>query len=719
MWGCALSMEPPGRLGAWSLSKRRGLQSAAELPLCTPARLVHTSGHMESPTRHYDVVILGGGFAGVYCAKQAVKRLRRTGKTVALIASENHMVFQPMLPEVVGGSLSPRHVVNPIRLICPDAEVLKGTVFSVDLPAKRLTLTGGHYTPSAHVTFEHLVLALGADVDLSRIPGMSEHAYLVRNVGDAMKLRAAIIARMEEANLITDEKARRHLLNFVVVGGGYSGVETAGQIMDLLHSVSKFYENIVPGDCSVSLVHAGEHLLPMLSESLARYTEKKLTQMGVKLLLSKRVRAVTARLVVLDCGTKIEASTVVCTVGNAPHPLIVRLGSQHGVTVERGKVLVHPSGQAIGQPNVWSAGDCAAFPKSGGGVCPETAQFAFRQGLMVGENVARALQGQPLQSFKFTGLGELASIGHRSAVANMFGVNFSGFLAWFMWRTVYLLKLPGIDRKLRVMSEWTFDLFFPRDINLLTPQYSSPMEEMHLEAGDPLFVAGEPALSFYAVKSGCVNITDERGEIVKAACKGDHFGERALLTDRIWRFNATAAEPTTLVAISARTFDKLVSSIGSLNKLFARTAETYDRPEEIEHVLAKLPHRARYGSAQDLMVRDIATLHEDSVLQDALDLFAQERHSAYPVLDSAGGVKGLLRRSDCYEWLKHHAFDNSLHIRDLPVKQALIVSPEAPLPEVFETLIRTGASKAVVCDKSHKLLGMITLYDLLTCEAQS
>ncbi len=673
---------------------------------------------MDSTTRHYDVVILGGGFAGVYCAKQAVKRLKRTGKTVALIASENHMVFQPMLPEVVGGSLSPRHVVNPIRLLCPDAEVLKGTVFSVDLHAKQLVLTGGHYTPSVHITFEHLVLALGADVDLSRIPGMSEHAYLVRNAGDAMKLRAAIIARMEEANLVTNEVARRQLLSFVVVGGGYSGVETAGQMMDLLHNVSRFYENIQPGDFSVSLVHSGPHLLPMLSESLARYTEKKLGEMGVKLLLGKRVRAVTARLVVLDCGTKLDASTVVCTVGNAPHPLIVRMGSQHAVTVERGKVLVHPTGQAIGQAFLWSAGDCAAFPKSGGGSCPETAQFAFRQGLMVGENVARALLGRPLNSFTFTGLGELASIGHRCAVANMFGVNFSGFLAWFMWRSVYLLKLPGIDRKLRVMTEWTFDLFFPRDINLLTPQYSSPMEEMHLEAGDPLFVAGEPALSFYAVKSGCVNITDARGVVVKAARKGDHFGERALLSDRIWRFDATATEPTTLVAISARTFDKLVSSIGSLNQLFTQTAGIYDRPEEIEHVLAKLPQRARYGSASELMIKDIAALREDDALQDALDLFTKERHSAYPVLDAGGRVKGLLRRGDCYGWLKHHAFDNKMHVRDLPVKRGLIIGPDTPLPEVFETLIRTGASKAIVCDASHKLLGMLTLYDLLSCGSQ-
>jgi NADH dehydrogenase len=673
---------------------------------------------MDSPTRHYDVVILGGGFAGVYCAKRAVKRLKGTGRRVALIASENHMVFQPMLAEVVGGSLSPRHVVNPIRLLCPAAEVLKGTVFSVDLGTKRITLTGGHYTPNVHVTFEHLVLALGAEVDLSRIPGMSEHAYLIRNVGDAMKLRAAIISRMEEANLVSNEKERRLLLNFIVVGGGYSGVETAGQIMDLLRGVSRFYENIRLEDCSVSLVHAGEHLLPTLSDSLAVYTEKKLAEMGVKLLLKKRVRAVTARLVVLDCGTKLEASAVVCTVGNAPHPLVVRLGSQHGITIERGKVLVHPTGQAIGQNHVWSAGDCAAFPKAGGGYCPETAQFAYRQGLMVGDNVAAALEGRPLQTFAFKGLGELASIGHHSAVAEMMGVNFSGLIAWFMWRTIYLLKLPGLDRKLRVVTEWTFDLFFPRDINLLTPEYSSPMEEIHLEAGDPLFEAGEPARSFYAVKSGCVEITDADGQVVKSARKGDHFGERALLSDRIWRFNATASEPTTLVAIGARTFDKLVTSFGSLNELFTRTAEVYDHPEEIARVLTKLPHRCRYGDAAGLMVKNVAALREEASLQEALELFAKERHSSYPVLDANGTVKGLLRRSDCYEWLKHHALDASLHVRDLPMGKALMVRPDTPSSEVFETLIRSGSSKAVVCDASQRLLGIITLYDLMTQETE-
>jgi len=664
--------------------------------------------------RHYDVLILGGGFAGVYCAQRLIKNLRRTDKKVGLIASENHMVFQPMLPEVVGGSLSPRHVVNPIRMICQGADVYRGAVISVDVPGKTVVLDGGLSAGHVSFTFSHIVLALGADVNLTRIPGMSEHAYLMRNVGDAMKLRAAIISRMEEANLITEPLKRRHVLSFVVVGGGYSGVETAGQMIDLLRSMCGYYDEVQHRDYSVTLIHSGERVLPMLSQKLAEYTGATLQKMGVKILFNRRVKTVTAGTVNLDDGSKVDAHTVVCTVGNAPHPHVIAIGEKGDVPVERGHVVVEPTGLAKGMTNVWSAGDCAQFPKVTGGNCPETAQFAFRQGILLGDNIAASIQGKPLKPFKFTGQGELASIGHQTAVAEILGWHFSGFLAWFMWRTIYLMKLPGLDRKLRVMAEWAFDLFFPRDINLLTPRYSSPMEEMHLEPGDPLFRRGEHAFSFYAVKSGRVDITDAAGHIVKSATAGDHFGERALLEDHIWRYDATAKEPTTLVAIDERTFQKLVSSIGSLNTLFQRTAETYDSRQEIEHVMEKLPMRARSGNAQDIMIKNVASLREDSALKEALDLFHSERHSTYPVLDTEGRVIGLLRRADCYEWLKHNTLQSTSLVKALPVKKALIVQEKTPLSEVFETLIRTGASKAVVCDEDRKLRGILTLYDLMT-----
>ena len=233
----------------------------------------------KQPDRIFKVAIIGGGFAGVYCARELLRLTQEVAQmTVGIIASENHMVFQPMLPEVAGGSLSPQHVVNPIRMICRGAEVLKGEVTHIDLENRIITLNGGMFTPHVTVGFEHLMLAPGAGVDLSRTPGMGEHAYLMRTVGDAMKLRAAIISRLEEANLITNPKLRKELLSFVIVGGGYSGVETAGQIQDLILGARRFYENIEPDEPSVTLIHSGDRLLGMLSDSLGTYTGKCLAE---------------------------------------------------------------------------------------------------------------------------------------------------------------------------------------------------------------------------------------------------------------------------------------------------------------------------------------------------------------------------------------------------------------------------------------------------------
>lgn len=672
----------------------------------------------EAPTRHFDIAIIGGGFAGVYCAQQVLKKLKGKGVRVGIIASENHMVFQPMLPEVVGGSLSPRHVVNPIRMICEDADVLRGEVIELDLEARKLYLDGGRSTPNVPVTFDHLMLAPGAGVDLSRVPGMAEHAYLMRTVGDAMKLRAAIISRMEEANLMTRHEQRREMLSFVVVGGGYSGVETAGQMQDLIAGVLRYYDNIRPEEPSVTLIHSGERVLPMLGPRLGDYTQECLEKMGVKLILNQRVRAVTARTVQLNDGSTVGAQLVVCTVGNAPHPLLVRMGKNGAVQLERGKIPVEATGQVKGRDKLWAAGDCASFPKADGGTCPETAQFAMRQGQLIGANIAAAYEGRPLKPFTFTGLGELATIGHRKAVAMIMGLRFSGLLAWFMWRSVYLMKLPGLDRKLRVMAEWTFELFFPRDINLLTPSFSSPLGEMHLEKGDSLFRSGEPAQSLYAVTQGCVEITDAEGHLVKAARAGEHFGERALLGDGIWRFNATATEPTELVAIDGETFKTLVGSIGSLDALFRNTAQQYHLPEEIHQTVAAMPEATRLATAGDVMTREVTSLQTSQTVQEALAEFQAHPHSTYPVTEN-GKVVGLLRRSMTYDWLKNHGMHSRDLIKDIPLATPFCVRSDTPVPDLVKTLMRSGVSKAVVVDADDHLLGMVTVFDLLKGGATS
>ncbi len=669
---------------------------------------------MTQSSRHFQIAIVGGGFGGIYCAQRVLKRLKHLEDIkVGLIAQENYMVFQPMLAEVVGGSLSPRHVVNPVRLLVPGADVLKAEVLAVDLKNKTLTLDGGPFVPTLTVTFDQLVLSPGAAMDLSRFPGMAEHAYLMRNVGDAMKLRSSIIARMEEANLVSDAAERRRILSFVVVGGGYSGVETAGQMADLLGSVCSYYEFVKPDEASVTLIHSREALLPTLDRSLGEYTKRQLEKMGVTVRLNTRVRSVTARTVQLGDGECLEATTVVCTIGNTPHPLLAKLAASGEVPMERGKIAVEATGQVKGVPWLWAVGDCAVFPKADGGSCPETAQFAMREGFCVGENLAATVFERPLMPFTFTGLGELASIGHRTAVAQIAGINFSGFIAWFMWRSIYLMKLPGLDRKLRVMVEWTFDLFFPRDINLLTPDYSSPLQEMHLNEGDVLFRAGEPAFSLYAVSAGQVDILDEEGHVVKSAGPGDHFGERALLEDKIWRYKAVAVKPTTLVAIGARTFEKMVGSMGELGSLFRRTAGTYTSADQVQATLESLPEGMRGRTVREVMCAEVAAIGCDDPVASVLEVFQKQHHSSYPVVNGQGQVLGLLKRSALYEWVQSRGMKPGVCVTEVPLVQAVRVPPDRPVAALFEELIRCGASKAVVVDEKGVLMGMVTLFDLM------
>ncbi|MDF3128527.1 FAD-dependent oxidoreductase [Kiritimatiellaeota bacterium B1221] len=665
------------------------------------------------PLRELDVLIVGGGFAGVYAARALQKSTRGTSIRIGMISDENHMVFQPMLPEVVGGSLSPRHVVNPIRMLTKGVEVFRGKVQEIDLTAKTVILRAGAFTGEIRFTCKQLVLALGAQVDTSRIPGMAEHALLLQNVGDAMKLRAQIIARMEEANLEIQKQKRQKLLNFLVVGGGYSGVETAGQILDLLRSVCKYYSQVDSDDYSVSLVHSRDHLLPTLHEKLGAYTGEVLEKNGMKLWLGQRVKSVTAGQVTLDNGTQIQVNTVVCTVGNAPHALVRRCCEQASCEAVGGRVLVNRCLQVPAFPGVWAAGDCAAIPaENGEAFDPPNAQFAYRQGLQMGKNISAVLKGKAPAPFTFSSLGELAVVGHRKAVAQILGREFSGFIAWVMWRTIYLSKLPGIEKKVRVALEWTIELFFPRDITLLTPQYTSPLREMYLTAGDVLFHAGEPAFSFYMVKEGQMEIQDNTGKIIKRLRPGQHFGERALLADKTWRFNAVAAEDTHLVSLGAHVFDTLIYASGELGALLRGTAKAYETVEGVESLHANIPAERHHLHAGDVMQRELHSLSEDMPAVDAMHYFQRHRHTLYPVVNREGQLVSALRRSAFYDWIKAHQLLDSDTITLAPCSPYITVPVDLKVPQILEKLIREGQTRAFVVEDS-KLRGVLTMMDLI------
>ena len=532
----------------------------------------------------FDTLILGGGFAGVYCAKRLARELGpQKARGIGLIAEQNVMVFQPMLAEVAGAALSPLDVVNPIREFCRDVNVLMGKVVSIDIVKKNVVLDAGMYTPNTTVEFDHLVLALGGVVDLSRVPGMPEHAFILKNVGDALGIREAVIRRLEEANLVESLETKKRLLTFVVVGGGYSGVETAGQILDLLADVKSLYRNISDTSSRVVLIHSGEHLLPDIGPELGHYAERKLKKRGLEIMLNARVTAITSCAVFLQGGVMIDSNMVVSTVGNAPHPLLVKFCAENRVENVKGRIVTEPTMQVKGFPNLWAIGDCAAVPMDGQPTCPPTAQFALRQGEQLGANLARLRNGEPLKPFYFKNLGQLASIGHHTAVADVLGIKFSGFPAWWFWRTVYLWKLPGMQRKLRVMADWTMELMFRRDVSHIGVGPSQVVPTIHLEPGDTLFRAGEPALSFYIIKLGRIELL-EGAKVVETLQQGEHFGEWALLNDSHWRYTARAATATTLIAVSRETFRTFTSASTAFRSLMVETSRRFApvEPKEIQ-----------------------------------------------------------------------------------------------------------------------------------------
>ncbi len=676
------------------------------------------SRNLIEPARiELDVAVLGGGFAGVYCGKQLCKEQKKLpGDHGCGIVSElNYMVFQPMLAEVAGASLPPQHVINPIRRLCRGLRVIKGKVDRIDLDNKEVFIDTGSFSAGVRLGFNHLVVGLGAEIDLSRVPGMPEHALLMQNVGDAMILRATIISRIEEANVESRDDVRRRLLTFVIVGGGYSGVETAGEVLDMLHQTAKYYQGIKKEEIRVILVHSRDRILNTLSADLGEYAGEKLRKRGLELRLCDRVKAVTATKVYLTSGESIETTTVVSTVGTAPNFVIRKMCDHYGIEHDRYRIQTDEYMRVPGYDFLWSAGDCAAVPLAGGDegeTCPQNAQFAMRQGQLLAKNISQQIRGGELKPFAFKGLGELASIGHRTAVANVMGIKIEGILAWWMWRTIYLSKLPGFDRKVRVMIEWTLDLFFPRDINLLNPRYSKVFQQVHLEAGDRLFSPGEPAFSLYVVKEGCIELKDTEGRVVRTIEPGDFFGERALVHQSGYLYEAESPVETKLLSITGGVIVPFLQASRRLRRVLAKTTAQLSPDAETATLRSKLNPQLLEKKLSEVMLTDIATMRTGQTVADALALFRERRFTTYPIVNDSGQLMGVFGREDFFDFLKRDDVGNDSPVDDIEQMHLPTCLDEQTVNQALEQMVRAGRYKCLVLDDQDKLLGIVTVLDL-------
>jgi NADH dehydrogenase len=521
------------------------------------------------------IVVLGGGFAGIYtCA--ALEKLRGDDYEIVLINKENHFVFQPLLPEVISGQIGLVDVVSPIRRLLPRTELHVREVEAIDLEKQTITTSTGFHPHSHVVRYDHLVFALGTVTDFRGLRGLPEHAFPFKTLSDALTLRNHVIRALEEAAIEQHDHAlRRRLLTFVIAGGGFSGVEVCAELNDFVREVAQQYRGIDPKELRVVLVHSMDRILPEMSPKLATFAQKILRRRGVEIMLSTRLSAATGEAAILADGQVIDTKTIVSTVPSSPHPIIEALPLPK---TRNGRIEAEGTLAVKGYDNLWAVGDCAMIPAPGGGFAPPTAQHATRQANTVAGNIVARMRGGAMTTFAFAGLGKMGSLGHQSAVAEVFGVPISGFLAWFLWRTIYLMKVPGWGRRVKIAASWTLDIFLPAELVQLRLGSSVGVTQEHFEPGQEVFHEGDVGDRVYIILSGGADVL--RGEQKLATLgRGEYFGEMALLHMATRNATVRCTEAMDVLALPKREFSVLSANLPELRRSFETKSAERALPE--------------------------------------------------------------------------------------------------------------------------------------------
>lgn len=413
-----------------------------------------------STDRRPRIVIVGGGFGGAYCAQELEKRLRPGEADVVLIDRNNYFIFYPLLVEAGTGSLEPRHAVVSIRAFVDRTEFLMGEVETVDFDRRQIRAVLPDGESTVDLAYDHLVLAPGSVTRLPPVPGLREHGFQIKSLDDAVTLRDRAIRLLEQADCARDDATRRRLLHFVIVGANYTGIEVAGELGIFLHRAAKHYQNVDPDHIRVTVLELSDRILPALDEELSDYARGRLERRGMDIRLGTSVERVAEGFAELSDGQRMDTETVIWCAGIAPNPLLEKLDLP---TDGNGYVVCDRDLRVQGMDDVWAIGDSAVNPDGEGRPYPATAQHATRQGTHAARNILRLLRGQDSRPCDIVNRGAIAALGCRTGVAKVFGVKLSGFPAWFLFRTVYLLKMPGLARKARVALDWTIDLVFSKD----------------------------------------------------------------------------------------------------------------------------------------------------------------------------------------------------------------------------------------------------------------
>jgi len=424
------------------------------------------------------IVILGSGFAAVECAKKLENEFGNNPEIeLVMIGEDNFLLFTPMLPQVASGMIETRHIVFPIRTICKKTKFYEGRIKNVDPYGKLVTIWGTGHKRSISIHYDFLVVALGSETNFFGMADVEKNAYTMKTLNDAVMLRNRIIDMLEQAENETNPILRKSFLNFVVVGGGFAGIETAGELMDLLLDVRKYYPSIQKNDLKVIVLEAMEEILPGFNKKLARFAKQKLKERGIDIQLKKAVTSFDGNEVTIKTSDEtpkdsidqseinsIITKTLIWTAGITPVNTIKRSMFK----TEKGKIVVNNFLEVPKFPGVFAIGDCALFVDPiTNRPFPPTAQIAEAQAKMAAKNLISLIKNSEKEKFVYHSKGQLAIIGKRTGIATFLGMNISGFLAWLIWRNVYLSKIPTFDKKTRVFLDWMIDLFFDRDVSRL------------------------------------------------------------------------------------------------------------------------------------------------------------------------------------------------------------------------------------------------------------
>ena len=439
------------------------------------------------------ILIVGGGYVGMYTALRLQKKLRRNEARITIVDPQNYMTYQPFLPETAAGSLEPRHVVVPLRKVLKQCRVLTGLVTGIDHASRTATvlpLEGAAYP----VRYDVIVVAPGSVVRTLPIPGLAEQGIGFKTVGEAIYLRNHVLSRLDYAASVTDAEHRRRALTFVFIGGGYAGIEAFAELEDMARYATRYYDNVDPDDMRWVLIEATGRILPEVSVPMAEYTVKQLLKRNVDIRLSTRVDSLTGGHVVLTDGDEFDAETIVWTAGVKANPMLARTDLPLD---EKGRLRCTADLRVEGVEDAWGAGDCAAVPDltDPGSFTGPSAQHAVRQTKTLAANIVAAQRRRQLTDYRHKYVGSVASLGLYRGVAEVYGIKLRGWPAWFMHRTYHVSRMPTVNRKVRVLADWTLAIFFPREVVSLG-QLQQPRREFELAAlphSDTLPGAGREA----------------------------------------------------------------------------------------------------------------------------------------------------------------------------------------------------------------------------------